>query len=935
MKRFLLLLSILWGVTEAKAQLDCTFGYSAMDLAETLVGSGIEIVDAEIDCYSQGFGLFECIDCNLGIDSGFVLTTGKAVNAEGPNNATGLGYNASLSGDPDLDALPGVSTTYDACVFEIDIIPSCDTISFDYVFGSEEYNEYVGSINDAFAFWISGPGIVGAVNIALIPGTSLPVTIDNVNNFSYDEYYIDNDAAPTSDPYYIQYDGFTTVLQAVRAVTPGETYHLKLAIGDEADHVFDSGVFLKANSLETSASAAFTFPDAGFGLYPDYCTTGEDPDPELSPGAEVGVFTAEPAGLVFVSDTTGVIDVSESIPGTYTVYNTLITETCGGDTLVGFTIINITEAPLAGFSYPGSPYCHEPGSATITLEAGAESGTFSASPTGLSINSSTGTVNIAASTPGTYTVTNSVDAIGGCPVTTSTASITIYPLYDVSISEFICDGDTYTLPDGGSATVAGEYVVTLSTIYGCDSVITVGLGVNEVYDIDVDAETCDGDIFILPDGTGVFTAGTYSSTLSSIEGCDSVINTTLTVLPIPETSMDAFICDGEFYTLPDGSVTSSAGTYTSVLTAASGCDSLVYTTLELWPVYTVDVAAGICEGTTYTLPDGAIVGAGFYSTTLTTINGCDSIIYTTVSELDVIYATVDAAICAGETYILPDGSTTNVAGTYVNDYTTIAGCDSVITTNLIVNPLPNLVFDLPSTICYEDEIQILTATPTGGSFSGSFVTGTTFDVLSAGVGGPYAITYSYTDANGCFSDTTMNILVDANFASAFGSAEIIIGFGTPISGTTGGDYNWSPTDYVECATCDSTTASPPVSGTITLTSVNNNGCIAEDEIYITVLPDPLDYSFIPNTFTPNGDNLNDYFTAYGPNLVMIDYMHIYDRWGSLIFSHEVIPANNVQLGWDGTQNGQEVNAGVYTYIMQLKFKEGDKKMVSGNITLIR
>jgi gliding motility-associated-like protein len=181
----------------------------------------------------------------------------------------------------------------------------------------------------------------------------------------------------------------------------------------------------------------------------------------------------------------------------------------------------------------------------------------------------------------------------------------------------------------------------------------------------------------------------------------------------------------------------------------------------------------------------------------------------------------------------------------------------------------------------------------------------------------------------------MNILVDANFASASGSAEIIIGFGTPISGTTGGDYNWSPSDYVDCANCDSTTASPPVSGTITLTSVNNNGCIAEDEIYITVLPDPLDYSFIPNTFTPNGDNLNDYFTAYGPNLVMIDYMHIYDRWGSLIFSHEVIPANNTNLGWDGTQNGQEVNAGVYTYIMELKFKEGDKKMVSGNITLIR
>ena len=87
-----------------------------------------------------------------------------------------------------------------------------------------------------------------------------------------------------------------------------------------------------------------------------------------------------------------------------------------------------------------------------------------------------------------------------------------------------------------------------------------------------------------------------------------------------------------------------------------------------------------------------------------------------------------------------------------------------------------------------------------------FVSGSTFDVLTAGVGGPYAITYTYTDANGCTSDTTMFIDVDANEASAFGSAEMIIGFGTPIYGITGGDYNWSPAESVACSTGDSTIA---------------------------------------------------------------------------------------------------------------------------------
>jgi len=805
-----------------------------MDLAETLVGSGIEIVDATIDCYSQGFGLFECIDCNLGIDSGFILTTGKVINAEGPNNSGSLGYNSGLTGDPDLNALPGVGTTYDRCVFELDIIPECDTISFDYVFGSEEYNEYVGSINDAFAFWISGPGIVGMVNIALIPGTALPVTIDNVNLGSYPAYYHNNTGVPAGDPYYIQYDGFTVPLTAVSAVTPGETYHLKLAIADEFDHSFDSGVFLKANSLGTSVTSLFSFPETGIGFFPEYCSSGLDPGPELVPGAEIGIFTASPAGLVFVSDTTGVVDLSASTPGTYTITNTVITESCGLDTLSSSVTIIINPAPVGNFSYPGTPFCNDAGSAPISLDPGSETGTFSATPAGLSINAATGTVNVAASSPGTYTVTNTIPAGGGCDEDYFTTTIEIFPVYDLVTLAEICSGETYTLPSGLTVSAAGEYVSSLTTDAGCDSVITTFLTVHPVFDVDVDAEICDGDTYVLPDGVSVTAAGTYSSTLSSIYGCDSVVNTTLSVLPIPETSEVVYICDGDLYVLPDGVITGSAGDYTSVLTAWTGCDSLVHTTLNLYPVYAVDVTAGICTGTTYTLPDGTVVSGGFYSTTLTTVDGCDSIIYTTVEELDVIYTTIDEEICDGEEYILPDGSVTTVSGSYVNEYTTIFGCDSVITTNLTVNPNPSLVFDLPEVVCYEQQIQPLIATPAGGSFTGSFVSGSTFDVLTAGVGGPYAITYTYTDANGCTSDTTMFIDVDANEASAFGSAEMIIGFGTPIYGITGGDYNWSPAESVACSTCDSTIANPIQSGPIILTSYNNNGCVATDDIYITV-----------------------------------------------------------------------------------------------------
>ena len=109
--------------------------------------------------------------------------------AVGPNDQGGAGDDllGFSGGDADLDQLAGVST-YDAAVLEFDFIPASDTLTFDYVFGSEEYNEYVcGTVNDAFGFFLSGPGIAGpytngAENIALVPGTTTQVSINTVNN---------------------------------------------------------------------------------------------------------------------------------------------------------------------------------------------------------------------------------------------------------------------------------------------------------------------------------------------------------------------------------------------------------------------------------------------------------------------------------------------------------------------------------------------------------------------------------------------------------------------------------------------------------------------------------------------------------------------------------------------------------------------------------
>ncbi len=225
---------------------DVTFVYS-------LAGPGIVVSDVVRTCATDASGFFNSMDANVGIDSGMILTSGNTSNAEGPNNEGSASAMNGTAGDADLTAASGVET-YDACVIEFNMTVAADTLRLSYVFGSEEYMEFAGtSFNDIFAFWLSGPGLPDPVNIALVPGTTLPVAINNVNDFTNSEYYVDNGdgyAEPFySDEYYIQYDGFTTVLEAYSLVTAGETYHMKIAIADAGDGIFDSGVFLETGSL--------------------------------------------------------------------------------------------------------------------------------------------------------------------------------------------------------------------------------------------------------------------------------------------------------------------------------------------------------------------------------------------------------------------------------------------------------------------------------------------------------------------------------------------------------------------------------------------------------------------------------------------------------------------------------------------------------------
>jgi hypothetical protein len=246
------------------SQITTATGFTpAYIVQNVLLGPGVSASNFVFNGDADQLGTFDCVNCNVGITTGVVMCTGTVSEVAGPNNNGGFwlgGGNAGAS-DPDLDMIAGPFGTNDRAGLEFDFVPTGDSIKFDFVFGSDEYLEFVNSINDVFGFFLSGPGIAGpysggAENIALVPGTSMAVSINNVNNVVNPAYYIDNgngSVAPYNiDPYYIQFDGFTAVLTAKAQVICGQTYHIKLVIADYSDTILDSGVFIAAGSFQSN-----------------------------------------------------------------------------------------------------------------------------------------------------------------------------------------------------------------------------------------------------------------------------------------------------------------------------------------------------------------------------------------------------------------------------------------------------------------------------------------------------------------------------------------------------------------------------------------------------------------------------------------------------------------------------------------------------------
>ncbi len=261
---------------------DLDHGVTAANLVNDLVGSGVTISNVTFTGNNRAAGRFTGGTSIVGFDSGLVLSSGKVQSVEGdpacgrgvegPNNcheqggASGNSNSTSFgtAGDPDLTALAGFPT-FDAAVLEFDFVPDFSTVSFQYVFSSDEYSDYANtSFNDVFAFFVNG------VNCAIVPGTTQPVSINTINNGNdsggdptphHAEFFRDN--VRPSVTINIQQDGLTVVLTCTAQVNPGTSNHMKLAIADSSDTALDTAVFLKAQSLVSGTVVTTTLSGGG------------------------------------------------------------------------------------------------------------------------------------------------------------------------------------------------------------------------------------------------------------------------------------------------------------------------------------------------------------------------------------------------------------------------------------------------------------------------------------------------------------------------------------------------------------------------------------------------------------------------------------------------------------------------------------------------
>lgn len=535
-------------------------------------------------------------------------------------------------------------------------------------------------------------------------------------------------------------------------------------------------------TLTAPAVATFSYPGS------PYCQNAANPFPTFSGGGTAGTFTASPGGLS-INSANGQVNLGASSPGTYTVTNT-IAATGGCPAVTATSNITVTPLPVATFSYAGSPYCQNAANPSPTYSGGGVAGNFTSSPAGLSINAGSGLIDLLSSTPGTYTVTNSVGASGGCPGTSASSTVTINPVDNASFTypaSTFCQSGTDPI-----ASITGTGGGTFSASPGGLVFINTSTG-----EIDLSASALN----------------TYTITYSTPGACPASSTVSLTITNAPSASFSyasGSYCQNAANPSPVFGAGASGGTFTFSpaglsIDPATGIVDLAGSTPGTYTITNTIAAASGCASSTATASitiDPNQSAAFSYSTSTFCQSGTDPVPVITGAAGGTFSSSP-----AGLTFVNASTGEIDLSAsalnTYTITYTSPGPCASTATVSITIANAPSATFSYSggaTTFCQSDP----NPTPTGnlGTFSSSssglvFVSTTTGEISLAGsTAGTYTV-YNTISGGGCATSIdSLVITINASpvITNASGLQLICTGNScsfVPTSSIAGSTYTWT------------------------------------------------------------------------------------------------------------------------------------------------
>jgi gliding motility-associated-like protein len=484
-----------------------------------------------------------------------------------------------------------------------------------------------------------------------------------------------------------------------------------------------------------------------------------------------------------------------------------------------------------------------------------------------------------------------------------TLNLTIRPTSTGVINVSICAGTSY-LFNGVNRTSAGSFIDTFLNSSGCDSVVSLYLNLNPIVSVTINPVICNGSS-VNVGFSSYNTTGTYYDTLTSFNGCDSIIRTNLLVNPNTVFTQRITLCAGSILSV-GSSVYSISGTYFDTLVSSLGCDSAIATLLNITPTMSFVNNVVLCEGTSISVGASTYSLTGIYYDTLTSFVGCDSIVRTNLTVLPKMYSSIKTTICEGASITI-GMHTYTTTGRYSDTITSSLGCDSIILTILTV--LSKTYFTQSVRICLGDNYQVGTSiynddgtyydtlsnmdacdsvvTTIVSVFRPALITiDTTFCIGGLYDGVRYFNSSMYRDTIratfGCDSIIVTNIIKLIPEKPLLVSNNMIICGGKTVDisaqGGFSGQYVWSPANFLNCATC----ANPSIIGLtnstlFTVSSKDCNDSVISKSIMVTVKENPTVQILTKDTCVYLGQEVNLYIkndTSFNNGIIWMDGANI-------------------------------------------------------------